>query len=210
MDSANVVSAKIHLADNIAPTADEVQCPDKIHTTLLHNETYATLSWVKPTVTGDNCPPTGGAYPLATEEARESMSSNDFPETNDQYDATDTNVIGHSGKFLPGTYEIDYTLRDSQGNVYPHECKVEIEVEQYASPVHLECPPEVPASITGKKNYVPVMWQEPNHLNGLAHQDHNEVTVSYYPEVVPGMAFPWGSTTITVIAEGTGTLPRHR
>jgi hypothetical protein len=206
MDSANIVNVKIHLEDNVAPSADDVHCPAKIHVTLLHNETSASLSWSKPTVTGDNCPPKNGSYPAATEEARESMSDHDFPKTLDQYDGTNTRVIGHSGLFPPGTYEIDYTLRDSQTNVYPHECKVEIEVEQYASPVHLECPDEVPASITGRKNFVPVRWQEPNSNNGKAHQDNNPVSVSYYPPVVPGMAFPWGSTTITVIAEGTGKV----
>lgn len=207
MDPANVVRVKIHLEDKIAPIADEVECPPKIHVTLLHNETAAPLSFAIPTVKGDNCPPRNGKYPPAKEEARESMSGHEFPELTDKHEGTHTtDVTGHRGAFPPGTYEIDYTLHDSQGNVYPHECKVEIEVEQYASPVHLECPSEVPASISGKKDYVPVMWQEPDHNNGKAHQDNNPVSVSYYPPVVPGMAFPWGTTTVTVIAEGTGDV----
>jgi hypothetical protein len=171
----------------------------------LHNETSHTLSWAKPTVNSDNCPPTNGAYPQAEEEARNGLAGNTFPQTTDQYDASD-NVIGHTGQFPVGAYEIDYSLHDSNGNAYGHECKVEIEVEQYASPVHLECPGEVPASITGEKNYASVTWEEPNHNNGRAHQDNNPVAVSYSPAVVPGMAFPWGTTTITVIAEGSGNV----
>ena len=54
---------------------------------------------------------------------------------------------------------------------------VPLEVEQYASPVHLECPEEVQASLTGKKNYAPVAWVEPDHTNGRAHQDNNPVNV---------------------------------
>jgi hypothetical protein len=204
MNPGDYVYVRVHLEDNVGPTADDVTCPAKVHLTLLHNETSATVSWMKPTLNSDNCPPANGQYPPAKEEGR--MSSLAFPKLADKYDDTNTLVIGHTGQFEPGTYEVDYSLRDSEGNVYPHECKMHIEVEQYASPVHLECPEEVQASLTGKKNYAPVAWVEPDHTNGRAHQDNNPVNVSYYPAVVPGMPFPWGTTTITVIAEGAGDV----
>ena len=82
---------------------------------------------MKPTLNSDNCPPANGQYPPAKEEGR--MSSLAFPKLADKYDDTNTLVIGHTGQFEPGTYEVDYSLRDSEGNVYPHECKMHIEVE---------------------------------------------------------------------------------
>ena len=36
---------------------------------------------------------------------------------------------------------------------------------------------EVSASITGKKNYAPITWQEPKHEKGRGHQDNNPVDV---------------------------------
>jgi hypothetical protein len=204
MDSAEVHTVNVGLKDNVAPSKDDVFCPAKFHVTILHNETTATVQWNVPRVVSDNCPPTETQYPVGEEEARTS-STGAFPQL-----AERTNENGHpalAGQFAPGTYEVDYSLRDSNGNLYPHECEMIIEVEQYASPVHLECPAEVPASITGKKNYAPVAWQEPNHNNGKAHQDNNPVTVTYKPEgVVPVMAFPWGTTAITVVATGTGNV----
>jgi hypothetical protein len=204
MDSAEVHTVSIGLKDNVAPSTDDVFCPAKFHTTLLHNETTATVQFSVPRLVSDNCPPTESDYPVGKEEARKS-SSGAFPKL-----AITTDANGHpalAGQFAPGTYEVDYTLRDSNGNLYPHECEMIIEVEQYASPIHLECPAEVPESITGKKNYAPVAWQEPNQNNGKAHQDNNPVNVTYKPEgVVSGMAFPWGTTTITVVATGTGSV----
>jgi hypothetical protein len=206
MDPADFVNITVRLEDSIGPSADDVICPANVHVALLHNESHATISWMKPTVIRDNCPPRNGAYPRAQEEARESISGVAFPTTIDRYDDANTHVVGHTGQFQPGVYEVDYSLRDSSGNIYQHECKISIEVEQYASPVHLECPKEITASITGKKNFVPVMWEEPDHKNGRAHQDTNPVNVSYYPAVLPGMAFPWGTTTITILAEGMGKV----
>jgi len=205
MDSAEEHKVNIGLKDNIAPTTDDVFCPSKFHVTLLHNETTATVQWSLPRVVSDNCPPKeGGRYPYGIEEAR-AASHGAFPalkETSDKMGRAA--LVGH---FEPGTYEVDYTLKDSNGNLYPHECEMIIEVEQYASPVHLECPDEVPVAITGKKNYAPVAWQEPDHNNGKAHQDNNPVNVTYKPAgVVPGMAFPWGTTTITVVATGSGSV----
>jgi len=205
MDAETEHSVRIHLQDEVPPTADEVVCPEKIHHILLHNETTAAISFDIPKVVGDNCPPTGGQYPLAIEVVRYSPDGA-FPELENHFDENN-HVISHTGHFAPGNYEVSYTMADSKGNMYPHECIVIIEIEQYASPVHLECPVEVPASIVDKKNFAAVTWQEPNHENGLAHQDNNPVTVTYLPEgVVPGMAFPWGETTVTVVATGIGDV----
>lgn len=205
MDAADEHKVNIGLKDNIAPTTDDVFCPAKFHKTLLHNESTVEVQWSVPRVVSDNCPPKdGGHYPYGNEEAR-TRSEGAFPQLKETTDSEgNPALVGH---FAPGTYEVDYSLRDGHGNMYPHECEMIIEVEQYASPVHLECPDEVPAAISGKKNYAPVAWQEPNHNNGKAHQDNNPVNVSYRPEgVVPGMAFPWGTTSITVVATGTGSV----
>merc|ERR1719331_3434248 len=113
MDPANFVNVTIHLKDSIGPGSDDVVCPAKaLNVTLLHNETNATVSWMTPTVKNDNCPPPKGAYPRAQEEARESRSGNAFPLLTDQYDETNTQVIGHTGQFKTGVYEVDYSLRD--------------------------------------------------------------------------------------------------
>jgi hypothetical protein len=208
MASTDVHTVTVRLNDDLSPTADDVICPGKVHHTLLHNESAHTVTWQVPKVVSDNCPPADGEYPHATEAYRSNLGVTDgvFPaltSTNDEHGHT----IEHTGQFSPGIYEVAYDLQDANGNEYPHECKLIIEVEQYASPVHLECPEEVPVSITGKKNYAAVTWQEPNHDNGRAHQDNNPVDVSYRPEgVVPGVAFPWGETTITVVATGTGNV----
>jgi hypothetical protein len=204
MDSAEEHRVQIGLKDSVAPTTDDVFCPAKFHVTLLHNESTATVQWSVPRVVSDNCPPRRAHYPYGTKEAQTS-STGAFPEITETSDSEGHHaLVGHFG---PGTYEVDYTLKDSNNNLYPHECEMLIEVEQYASPVHLECPAEVPAVISGKKNYAPVAWQEPDHNNGKAHQDNNPVNVTYKPEgVVPGMAFPWGTTTITVVATGTGSV----
>jgi hypothetical protein len=205
MDLSDMHSVLIHLADNVPPTANDVICPAKFHVTLLHNESTASVTWQIPKVVSDNCPPKNDEYPHATEEAR-FPGGVAFPGLTDELD-DNGHVVGHAGPFPPGIYEVDYTLRDSKGNTYPHECEMIIEVEQYTSPVHLECPDEVPASITGKKNYAAVSWQEPNNNNGKAHQDNNPVNVTYRPQgVVPGMAFPWGTTTIVVVATGAGNV----
>merc|ERR1719335_2160855 len=108
MSTGSVVNVRVHLVDAVAPSSEDITCPGKIHTTLLHNETSHALSWAKPTVNSDNCPPTNGAYPQAQEEARNGLAGNTFPEVTDQYDASD-NVIGHTGQFPVGAYEIDYS-----------------------------------------------------------------------------------------------------
>ena len=82
----------------------------------------------QPTVKSDNCPPRNGKYPSAQEEARQGLSGNVFPQVIDKYDATSAYIIGHTGPFPPGTFEVAYSPHDSNGNAYPHECKVEIEV----------------------------------------------------------------------------------
>merc|ERR1719379_806005 len=200
MNPSDVHTVKIHLADKIPPGLNDVQCPAKHRVTIAHNATTATVQWQLPRVLADNCPAKGqnGEYPHAVNVSRSSTVS--FPPLTNQVDEHG-HVIGHIGQFAPGTYEVDYDLSDSHGNIYPHECSMLIEVEQCASPVHLQCPDEITATISGEQNYALVHWPDPN-----AHQDNNPVEVSYSPPVESGMPFPWGSTTIRVIARGAGNV----
>jgi len=107
-----------------------------------------------------------------------------------------------------GSHAVNYALFDSSRNVLEdEECSFTVEVKQRAHPVKLTCPSNVTFQTLPDASFAIVVWEDPVATQGDKILDQSHIT---YPQGVShGLPFPFGTTHITVRAEGEITGLRH-
>lgn len=167
------------LVDKTPPEGFQ-ECPEDIFVIVDANHTSAEVFWTPPTIVFDNCQGHG-----SIPEAKEMSDPRKEP-----------------GMTFPvGSHVVSYSFSDASGNVLRDaECTFSIEVKQKNQPVTLTCPMNVTFDAVLDANFAIVNWDAP-----VALQDGKYLppeSISYPQGVAPGMPFPYGTTAITVRAEG--------
>jgi len=171
--------------NDIQPPFDFESCPPDFPVEIDPHETETEVFWSPPTITGDNCDEFG-TIPEAEEQSK-----------------PDPKYPGMT--LAVGAHPVKYAFRDASGNLLDKECRFTITVVQRAHPVTITCPENVTTPTLlhadfGLPEWIPaVAMQGPNQLDA----SH----ISYPQGVEVGMPFPFGTTVITVRADGeiTGT-----
>lgn len=185
--SASALESKhtftVHLIDEIKPYGFE-GCPNEtIQVIIEAHETEGYVDWTPPHVVGDNC----DAF-VPVPEAVEQSTPPKAP-----------------GMYPVGAHSASYAFSDGSGNGYGEECTFHFEVIQKAHLVELTCPPNVELDTVRDGDFALVTWDPPVAMQGPVQLDQSHI--SYPQGVEQGLPFPFGTTEITVRAEGevTGT-----
>jgi len=185
------IEKKIHEAtltlNDVQPPYDFEGCPTDMEIEIEAHETHHQgVYWIPPTITGDNC--------------------EDFGEIPEAEEQTKPNAMYPGMPLEVGAHPIQYAFKDASGNyIQDKECTFTIKVEQKAHPVVLSCPSNVTTPTLHHADFGLPIWDEPVAMQGdkILSPDH----ISYPQGVEPNMPFPFGTTVITVRAQGeiTGT-----
>jgi hypothetical protein len=185
------IEKKIHEAtltlNDVQPPYDFQGCPTDFVVEIEAHETHhAGVYWTPPTITGDNCEDFG-EIPEAEEQTRP------LP----MYPGMPLDV---------GAHPVQYAFKDASGNyIQDKECTFTITVEQKAHPVILTCPTNVTVPTLHHADFGLPIWDDPVAMQGgkILEPSH----ISYPQGVEKNMPFPFGTTVITVKAQGeiTGT-----
>jgi hypothetical protein len=185
------VETKIHEAtltlNDVQPPYDFQGCPaDFVVEIEAHETHHAGVYWTPPTITGDNCEEFG-EIPEAQEQTKPLQ----------MYPGMPLDV---------GAHPVQYAFKDASGNyIEDKECTFTITVEQKAHPVVLTCPTNVTVPTLHHADFGLPIWDDPVAMQGgkILAPSH----ISYPQGVEKNMPFPFGTTVITVKAQGeiTGT-----
>jgi hypothetical protein len=170
-------SVLLTVKDETPPTKID-QCPDDIDIEIEPTEMSTVVNWTVPKVSEDNCLGTGPAPPPAVE------IENKFPGMTMEV----------------GAHIVKYTFHDAHGNAYEDECSFEVRIVHKNHPVNVTCPTLEPFDTLKDSDFAIVTWDTPIALQNGEILDASHIT--YEPSVAPGMPFPFGETTIKVIATG--------
>jgi hypothetical protein len=170
-------SVLLEVKDQTPPTSID-HCPDDINIEIEPWEMSAVVNWTIPQVDADNCLGTGAAPPLPTE-----LTS--------KYPGMTMEV---------GAHIVKYEFVDAHDNPYAEECVFEVRIVHKNHPVNVTCPELEPFDTLENSDFAIVSWDTPIVLQNGQILDASHVT--YEPSVAPGMPFPFGNTTIKVIAHG--------
>jgi len=170
-------SVLLTVKDKTPPTAID-QCPENISIEIEPTEMSTTVNWTVPKVSEDNCLGTGEAPPPAVE-------------FEDKTPGMTMEV---------GAHIVKYAFHDAHGNAYEEECQFEVKITHKKHPVTVTCPElEVFDTLTDS-DFAIVSWETPVAMQNGEILDSSHI--KYEPSVAPGMPFPFGETTIKVIATG--------
>jgi hypothetical protein len=172
-------SFKFTAADG-SPPINITGCPATQHVVLGAHEDAREVWWDVPVVSADNCMKFG-TIPQAHEQS--------LPKPRRPGDS-----------FGPGSHPVSYMLQDAAGNPHAFECNFTIEVTQEAHEVDIVCPSDVVVRTLPDASFALPTWPAPNATQGGKTLDASHIT--YHNGVEPGMAFPYGVTTVTVHAKG--------
>jgi hypothetical protein len=165
--------------DDSAPTKIS-GCPATQRHVLEAHEDERQVWWDVPAVTADNC-----------------IRFSTIPKAHEQT----LPKPRHPGDFFgPGSHTVSYMLQDAAGNPYGTECNFTIEVTQKAHEVDVVCPADVVVRTLPDAYFALPTWPTPNATQGGKQLDPTHIT--YRNGVEPGVAFPYGVTTVTVHAKG--------
>lgn len=167
-------------ATDDTPPANITNCPANQDVLLDAHEDERQVWWDVPVVSADNC-----------------MNFGTMPEAHEQ---TLPRVRRPGDYFGLGSHPVSYMLQDASGNPYGTECNFTIEVTQKAHEVDVTCPPDVIVRTLPDASFALPTWPAPNASQGGQALDASHIT--YHNGVEPGMAFPYGVTTVTVRADG--------
>jgi len=168
-------------ATDDSPPSKITGCPATIYVELLAHEDEKQVWWDLPAVEADNCKGVGLKIPEAHEQS--------LPKPRHPGDS-----------FGPGSHPVSYMLQDAGGNPYTTECNFTIEVTQKAHEVEVVCPADVVVHTLPDASFALPTWPMPSAKQGDKILDASHI--SYHNGVEPGMAFPYGVTTVTVHAKG--------
>jgi hypothetical protein len=160
-----------------SPPHTIVDCPRSTTVMMKANHTSAIVQWKLPHAL-DNCE--GSLPPVEQSEPQK-----------------------HPGMHLPvGAHTVTYAFMDAAGNRMADECEFVVDIKQHEDPVSVECPGDVSVSAVADAAFGIVFWPaavatEGSKVLGASH-------VSYPQGVESGIAFPYGVTTVLVLANGTG------
>jgi hypothetical protein len=171
-------SVLLTVVDLTPPTSID-KCPDNISIEIEPWEMSAVVNWTVPQVDGDNCLL---GYSLPPPQAEEFTN---------KYPGMSMDV---------GAHIVKYSFMDAQGNPYHEECIFEVRISHKNKPLDLTCPSLEVFDTLNNSNFAIVSWPTPVALQNGQVLDASHIT--YEPSVAPGMPFPFGETTIKVIARG--------
>jgi hypothetical protein len=167
-------SVHLFLEDKSPPHAI-VDCPRGTTVTMKANHSQAIVEWELPHAL-DNCE---GSLPLEQSQPQK-----------------------YSGMHLPvGAHTVTYAFTDAAGNRMADECEFVVHIKKHGDPVNLECPGDVSVSAVAHAGFGVVFWPAPVATEGpmVLGASH----ISYPQGVESGTAFPFGVTTVLVLANGT-------
>merc|ERR550537_1572560 len=170
-------SVLLTVKDKTPPTAID-QCPENISIEIEPEEMSTTVNWTVPKVSEDNCLGTGEAPPPPVE----------FEE---KYPGMTMDV---------GAHIVKYAFHDAHGNAYGEECTFEVKITHKKHPVTVTCPDTQIVDTLPDSDFAIVTWDLPVAMQNDDILDSSHI--KYEPSVAPGMPFPFGETTIKVIATG--------
>jgi hypothetical protein len=170
-------SVLLTVKDKTPPTAID-QCPENISIEIEPTEMSATVNWTVPKVSEDNCLGTGEAPPPPVE-------------FEDKYPGMTMDV---------GAHIVKYAFHDAHGNAYDEECQFEVKITHKKHPVSVTCPSLDVFDTLLNSDFAIVSWDTPVAMQNGEILDSSHI--KYEPSVAPGMPFPFGETTIKVIATG--------
>jgi len=185
-------TAVVKLEDDSPPTAMD-GCPSDIFIEIEAHEKHCSAEWQLPYLTEDNCL---GTEPAPATPVEAQGIGRSHPTKNETWRFTVVPV---------GVTPMAYTLADGSGNKYHEECRFTIECKQKANPVKLTCPADIVERTLDAASFAVVSWDTPVAKQGDKVLDASHIT--YKHSVGPGMPFPYGETTVTVVVKGevTGT-----
>merc|ERR1719247_3533392 len=170
-------SVLLTVKDKTPPTAID-QCPEDISIEIEPTEMSSVVNWTVPKVSEDNCLGTGEAPPPPVE----------FEDK-------------HPGMTMEvGAHMVKYAFHDAHGNAYEEECQFEVTITHKKHPVTVTCPDLEPFDTLLNSDFAIVSWDTPVAMQNGEILDSSHI--KYEPSVAPGMPFPFGETTIKVIATG--------
>jgi hypothetical protein len=170
-------SVLLTVKDTTPPTAID-ECPANISIEIEPTEMSTTVDWKVPKVSEDNCLGTGEAPPPAEE-------------FEDKSPGMTMDV---------GAHIVKYAFHDAHGNAYDEECMFEVKITHKKHPVTVTCPELDVFDTLIDSDFAVVTWDTPIAMQNGEILDSSHIT--YEPSVAPGMPFPFGETTIKVIATG--------
>jgi hypothetical protein len=176
-------SFTLHLVDETPPYGF-AGCPNEtIRVVVEAHETEGYVDWTPPHVVGDNCD--------GSVKTPDAVEQSDPPKA--------------PGMYPVGAHTATYAFKDGSGNWHDEECTFTFEVIQKAHVVDLTCPPDVNLDTEADADFALVTWDPPIAMQGPKELDQSHI--SYPQGVQQGLPFPFGTTTITVRAQGevTGT-----
>jgi len=170
-------SVVLTVLDETPPTSI-ADCPADINITIEPTEMSAVVNWTVPHVDGDNCLGTGDAPPPPTE------------------------VEGkHPGMTMEvGAHIVKYEFHDAHGNPYGEECIFQVKISHRNHPVTVTCPELEKFDTLLNSDFSIVDWPLPVAVQNGQTLDASHI--AYEPDVASGFPFPFGETTIKVIATG--------
>jgi len=170
-------SVLLTVKDKTPPTAID-ECPKDISIEIEPTEMSSTVNWTVPKVSEDNCLDTGDAPPPPVE-------------FEDKTPGMDMDV---------GAHIVKYAFHDAHGNAYEEECEFEVKITHKKHPVTVTCPDPLHFDTLLNSDFAIVSWDTPVAMQNGEILDSSHI--KYEPSVAPGMPFPFGKTTIKVIATG--------
>jgi len=159
-----------------SPPHTIVDCPRSTTVTIKPHHTAAIVQWKLPHAL-DNCE--GALPPIEQSEPQK-----------------------HPGMHFPvGVHTVTYAFMDAAGNRMASECEFVVHIKPKADPVAVDCPGDVSVSAVPDAAFGLVFWPAPvaaegSKVLGASH-------VSYPQGLESGIAFPYGTTTVLVLANGT-------
>jgi len=171
-------SVLLKVTDATPPTSID-KCPDNIYIEIEPWEMSAVVNWTVPKVNQDNCLAVLSLPPPQPKEFE------------DKYPGMDMDV---------GAHIVKYSFKDAHGNPYHEECIFEVRIVHKNKPINVTCPSLEPFDTEANSDFGIVSWPAPVVMQDGKVLDSPHIT--YEPHVAPGMPFPYGETTIKVIATG--------
>merc|ERR1719171_1813676 len=170
-------SVLLKVKDETPPTSI-ADCPVDINITIEPTEMSSVVDWTVPHVDGDNCLGTGEDPPPPTE-------------VEGKYPGMTMDV---------GAHLVKYEFHDAHGNPYHDECIFQVKITHRNHPVTVTCPDLEPFDTLPNSDFAIVDWPLPVAVQNGQTLDASHIT--YEPDVASGFPFPFGETTIKVIATG--------
>jgi hypothetical protein len=99
-----------------------------------------------------------------------------------------------------GAHVVKYSFVDAHGNNYGEECIFEVRIVHKNHPLTVTCPLLDVVDTLPNSDFAIVTWPTPRVVQNGQVLDASHIT--YEPSIAPGMPFPFGETTIKVIAAG--------